>query len=66
MDKPEFVLKNETNKILWDFKTNGSPNYGQKTSPRDNQQKKKERKKKEKRTCRWVDFVVPANHWVKI
>ena len=40
---------------FWD--TNGSPNLGQTTRPCNNQQKK--------RTCRIVDFAVPADHRAK-
>ena len=37
MRKPESVLENETNKILWEFlDTNGSSNTGQKARPRNN------------------------------
>ena len=40
------------------------------TRPSDSQQKKKKKKKKEKekekRTCRIVDFAVPADHRVKL
>ena len=53
---------------FWD--TNGSPNLGQTTRPTDSQQtkkKKKEKKKeKKKRTCRIVDFAVPADQMVKL
>ena len=38
--------------------TNGSPNLGQKTRPYKNQQKKK--------TCKIVDFAVPADHKIKL
>ena len=44
--------------------TNGSPNLGQKTRPYYNQQKKK--KKKKKKICKVVDFVVPADHRIKL
>ena len=37
---------------------NGSPNLGQKTRPYNNQQKK--------RTCKIVDFAVPADHRIKL
>ena len=43
---------------LWD--TNGSPNFGQKTRPYNNQQKKK------KRTGKIVDFAVPADYKIKL
>ena len=39
---------------------NGSLNLGQKTRPYNNQQKKK------KRTCKIVDFAVPAEHRIKL
>ena len=38
--------------------TNGSPNPGQKTRLNNNQQKR--------RTCKIVDFVIPANHRIKL
>ena len=41
---------------FWD--TNGSPDLGQMTRPYNNQRKKG--------TCRIVDFVVPADHRVKL
>ena len=41
---------------LWH--THGSPNLGQKTKPYSIQQKK--------RTCKIVDFAVPANHRIKL
>ena len=39
MQNPEFILENETHKILWVFfcDTNGSPNLGQTIRSRDNQ-----------------------------
>ena len=42
---------------LWH--TNGSPYFGQKTRLDNNQQKKK-------RTCKIVDFAVPADHRIKL
>ena len=39
--------------------TDRSPNLGQKTRPNNNQQQKK-------RICKIVDFVVPANHRIKL
>ena len=44
---------------MWLWHTNGSPNLGQKTRPYSNQQKKK-------RTCKIVDFAVPADHKIKL
>ena len=48
--------------------TNGSSNLGQTSRPSDSQQKKKKEEKKNetKRTCRIVDFAVPADHRVKL
>ena len=42
---------------LWH--SNGSPNFGQKTQPYNNQQKKK-------KICKIVDFAVPADHRIKL
>ena len=46
---------------FWD--TNRFPNLEQKSRTYNNQQKKK---KKKKRSCRIVDFDVPADHWLKL
>ena len=43
---------------LWH--THGSPNLVQKTRPYNNQQQQK------KRTCKIVDFAVPADHRIKL
>ena len=45
-------------------RTHGSPNLGQKTRLNNNQKKKKKRIKK--RTCKIVDFAVPADHRIKL
>ncbi len=42
--------------LLWH--THRSPNLGQKSRPNNNQQKK--------RTCKIVDFAVPAEHRIKL
>ena len=39
--------------------THGSPNLGQKTTPNNNQLKKE-------RTCKIVDFAIPADHRIKL
>ena len=44
---------------LWH--TNGSPKLGRKTRPYSNQQQQKK-----KRTCKIVDFAVPADHRIKL
>ena len=60
MYNPVSFLENDTHKLLWNFDIyNGSPNLGQKTRPYNNQQKKK-------RTCKIVDFAVPADHRIKL
>ena len=41
---------------------NGSPNLGPKTRSYNNKQKKKKKKK----VCKIVDFVVPADHRIKL
>ena len=46
----------QTPLVLWHI--NGSPNLGQTTRPYNNQQKNK--------TCKIVDFAVPADHKVKL
>ena len=45
---------------LWH--TNRSPNLNQKTRL----QKKKKKKRKEKKSCKIVDFAVPADHRIKL
>ena len=58
MHNPVIFLENKRHKFLRDFKTDRSPNLGQTTRPYNNQPKK--------RTCRIVDLVVLADHWVKL
>ena len=41
------------------WQTHGSPNLGQKTRPNNKQRQKK-------RTCKIVDFAVPADHRIKL
>ena len=53
----------QTTMALWH--TNESPNLGQKTRP-CRSQKKKKKKGKKKRTCKIVDFAVPADHRIKL
>ena len=48
----------DTQTPLGFWHTNRSPNLGQTTRPYNNQQKV--------RTCRIMDFAVPADHWVKL
>ena len=65
MHNPESVLENETHKLLWDFETQ----TGHLISARRPDLiiiKIKKKKKRKKRTCRIVDFAVPADHGVKL
>ena len=57
MHNPAPVLENDTHNLLWH--TNGSPNLDQKTRPYNNQQKKK-------KTCKIVNYAVPADHRIKL
>ena len=61
MYKPEFVLENETRKILWDFDIQTDHSI---QARRPDLVDKKKRKKK-KRTCRLVNFNIWADHRVK-
>ena len=62
----ESVLENEMHKTSLGFwHTNRSHNLGQTIRPHNNLKKKK-KKKKRKRTCKIVDFSVPADHRVKL
>ena len=56
MYNPEFILKNEMQKYLWDIEEQTDHLI---SARRPNQQIKK-------RTCRRVDFAVPADHRVKL
>ena len=60
MHNPESVRENETHKFLLDIVI-------RMTWPRDSQQqKKKENDQQQKKTCRIVNFDVPADHRVKL
>ena len=59
MHNPAPVLENAMHKLLWDFNIqNGSPNPGQKQDLIIINKKK--------RTCKIVDFAVPADHKIKL
>ena len=60
MHNPGSVLENDTQTPMRLWHTHGLPNLGQNTKPYNNQQKKKK-----KRTCKIVDFAVPADHRIK-
>ena len=57
MHNPESIQENETHKLLF-LRRNGSPNFGQTTSPSDSY--------KEKKIYRILDFAVPVDHRVKL
>ena len=61
MPNPESVLENERHKLLWDFEK--QTDYLILTRRPDLIIVNK--KRKEKKTCRIVGFVFPANHRVK-
>ena len=52
------ILENNIHKLLWDFDMHTDNLPGQKTRPNNNQQKK--------RTCKIVDFAVPADHRIEL
>ena len=67
LHKPGSVLENETHKLRWDFEIQTDTLISAKRLDliiiNNNQKKKKKKKKrKEKRTCRIVDFAVPADY----
>ena len=59
MHNPASVLENETHKLLWDFEIQTDHLISAK---RPDLIIIKKKKKKKKRTCRTVDFAVPAGH----
>ena len=66
MYNPTYVLENDTQTPLGFWHTNRSPNLSQTTRPYYNQKRKEKKKRKEKRTCKIVDFAVPADNRVKL
>ena len=69
MHNREFVLENETHKILWNFKTRRdhliSASRPDLVIIKNNNNNNNNNNNK-KRTCRIVDFAVPADHRVKL
>ena len=61
MQNPTSVLENDTYKLLWDFdiQTDNLISAGRSDQEIINLKKKE-------RTCRIVDFAVPADHSVKL
>ena len=66
MHNSEPVLENEMHKILWDFEIQTDHLISARRPILVIVNKKKKKKKKKKRTCRIVNFTVPAEYWVKL
>ena len=64
MHNPAPVLENATHKLLWDF--NIQTDHLIPARRPDLIIIKKKKKKKKKRTCKIVDFAVPADHRIKL
>ena len=63
MHNPESALENETYKILGNFEIKTDHLIPARRADLEIVKKKKKKKKKE-RTCRIVDFAVPADHMI--
>ena len=63
MHNPAPVLVNDTHKLLWNFNIQMDPLI---PARRPDLIINKKKKKKKKRTCKIVDFAVPADHRVKL
>ena len=66
MHNPAPVLENATHKLLWDFNIQTDHLIPARRPDLITINKKKKKKKKEKRTCKIVDFAVPADHRIKL
>ena len=64
MHNPAPVLENATHKLLWDF--NIQTDHLIPARRPDLIIINKQKKKKKKRTCKIVDFAVPADHRIKL
>ena len=69
MHNPASVLENDTYELLWDFDIQ---TYHLISARRpnlivtNNIKKKKKKEKKKKRTCKILDFALPADHRIKL
>ena len=63
MHNPAPVLKNDAHKLLWDFNIQTDHLI---PARRPDLIIIKKKKKKKKRTCKIVDFAVPADHKIKL
>ena len=59
MHNPTSVIENLTHKLLWDVDI-------QTDHLMSSTKKKKKKKKEKKRTCKIVDFAVPADYRIKL
>ena len=64
LHNPESVLKNEMHKLHWDFKIQTDHQISARRP--DLEMINKQKKKKMKRTCRIMDFSVPADLRIKL
>ena len=63
MHSPAPVRENYTHKLQWDFNINTGPLI---SARRPDLIIFKKKKKKKKRTCKIIDFAVPADHRIKL
>ena len=66
MYNQESILEKETHKLLSDFEIQTDYQISARRPDLVTFNKKEKKKKKKKRTCRIVDFAVPAYHRVKL
>ena len=66
MHNPAPVRENATHKLLWDFDIQTDHLISARRPDLIIIDKKKKKKKKKKRTCKIVDFAVPADHRIKL
>ena len=66
MHNPAPVLENAMHKLLWDFNIQTDHLIPARRPDLIIIKKKKKKKEKEKRTCKIVDFAVPADHRIKL
>ena len=71
MHNYEYILENETHKLLWDFEIQTAYHISARRPDlviikKKKKKKKRKKKKKKKQTCRIVDFGVPADHRLKL
>ena len=60
------VLENDIPKLIWNFKIQTDQLISARRPDLIVINKKKKKKKKEKRTCKIVDFTIPADHKIKL